>query len=200
MAVDTGAHFVRTYQAAMARVRQASTRHAQALWQQIPGIDERYVQGFAEQAVAATAPYRRVAVSLASGLTVNLLGDVPGGDLEGVADAADPEVWRQPFISVWQALGSGRPYAEALLAGLLRAGTVGRDEVTAAGRGTMRALSDDRITGWRRALTVPACDWCTEVAGQVYHSAESADFGHDGCHCEPVPIIGADDPAAAAND
>jgi hypothetical protein len=186
-----GAHFVRAYQAGMSRVRDGAARHAQAVWEQVPGIDERYVDGFAEEATTALAPYRRTAVDLASGMVSTLLDDMPEGDW-ATADEGDPEVWRQPFISVWQALGSGRPYAEALLAGFLRAAAVGKDEVTGAGRATMRSLADDRITGWRRALTVPACDWCTEVAGQVYRSAESADFGHEGCHCEPVPIIGAE--------
>lgn len=183
---------VRAYQQALSRLRVASARQAQAVWQTIPGIDEKYVPQFAEQAAAATAPYRRVAVQLASGLTMHVVGDLPDGDLVD-AEEGDPEVWRQPFISTWQALASQRGYDAALVAGFLRAAMVGKDEVTSASRGTMKALGHDRIIGWRRALTSPACEWCTTVADQLYHSAESADFGHEGCECEPYPVTADDE-------
>lgn len=57
-----------------------------------------------------------------------------------------------------------------------------------AGRETIAATvkADPRAHGWERIVSSTACDWCSNLAGEIY----PADFqfdSHDACHCENSP-------------
>ena len=46
--------------------------------------------------------------------------------------------------------------------------------------------ADPRSSGWERIVSSSACDWCQNLAGEVY----PADFqfdSHDACHCSNEP-------------
>lgn len=94
-----------------------------------------------------------------------------------------------PFLATWHALKVGRPPAEAIAAGRSQAEATGYDFVQSTARrtGDHVARASGRSVRWQRIPGGNACAWCQLVAGQLYHSSESADFGHDRCDCIAVP-------------
>lgn len=94
-----------------------------------------------------------------------------------------------PFLAAWHALAEDRPYAEALEVGRSQANAVGFDFVQSTSRRTGDAVAGaaGKRVRWQRVPGLKACAWCELVAGQLYASAESADFGHDRCDCVAVP-------------
>lgn len=103
-----------------------------------------------------------------------------------VATAID---YRQPFAATWHAFSMGRPFDEAIAAGSSAAEAAADRFLVSTSRltGDLVARSTGRRTRWRRVPEPKACPWCITISGQLYLSAESADFGHDRCHCDPVP-------------
>lgn len=41
---------------------------------------------------------------------------------------------------------------------------------------------------WKRVPGGKSCSWCKTIAGQLYLTSASADFGHDRCDCVAVPV------------
>jgi hypothetical protein len=109
---------------------------------------------------------------------------VRAGDVELEADL------RGPFRATWHALSQGRPFDEALEVGRSTAQAVAFDFVQSAARltGDVVAKKSERTVKWQRVPSPGACEWCVEVAGQLYNSAESADFGHERCDCDAIPV------------
>jgi hypothetical protein len=97
--------------------------------------------------------------------------------------------WRDPFLSTWHAVNEGRPWDEAFQAGRSMASAVGFNFVQSTARraGDHAARKTGKQVRWRRVPGGESCDWCLLVAGQLYQTAESADFGHDRCDCDAVP-------------
>lgn len=98
--------------------------------------------------------------------------------------------YRQPFTATWHALAEGRSFDEALAAGRSVAEAQADRFLTTTARraGDAVATATGKRVRWRRVPEPKACRWCLTVAGQMYRTAESADFGHDRCHCDPVPV------------
>lgn len=96
---------------------------------------------------------------------------------------------RDPFLAMWHAVAEGRPNDEALLAGRSMAEAVGHNFVVSTARRTSdhAAKQSKQRVRWARVPAAKACEFCITVSGQTYHSAESADFGHDRCSCAVVP-------------
>ena len=44
------------------------------------------------------------------------------------------------------------------------------------------------VLAWRRVPGPKACQWCRTIAGQLYKTSETADFGHARCDCVVVPV------------
>lgn len=96
----------------------------------------------------------------------------------------------EPFIGLAVALRDGADLPSALTAGRDRAASLGDTAISHAARSANTAANGHRrISGWRRVLSANPCDWCVTVAGQRYHSAESAAFGHASCSCGVSPYI-----------
>lgn len=92
----------------------------------------------------------------------------------------------QPFIALANALSNKLEFAAAVDAGRARAEAVGESAVTFAARAANGA-AESHVSGWSRVPDAGACDWCQTVAGQTYHTADSASFGHLRCACDVVP-------------
>lgn len=107
--------------------------------------------------------------------------------------------WDSAFIALRRSLANGHEWPDAVESGRLRAEAVGSNAVVSTARRAADEVPTNRIIGWRRLLSGSSCTWCSTVATQRYHSAESADFGHDHCHCEVAPIIGDADPGRVIN-
>lgn len=84
----------------------------------------------------------------------------------------------------------------ALESGRARAEASGHKGIMSTAR---RSTGDDRTVGFRRSPSGQPCKWCLVVSTQRYHTAESADFGHDNCSCGVIPIIGETDPGRIVN-
>lgn len=96
----------------------------------------------------------------------------------------------EPFIGLAVALRDGSDLASALTAGRDRAQSLADTAISHASRSANTAANGHRrIGGWRRVLSANPCDWCVTVAGQRYHTAESAAFGHASCSCGVAPYI-----------
>jgi hypothetical protein len=124
------------------------------------------------------------------------LADLDPADLIGAAvrNGAEPaEVYARPFVNVWTALGKGVPWIEAVHAGFARATSTAETDVALSSRAaaTAYAAADDRIVGFQRVPDGGACDFCSLVAGQRYHSEDLMPL-HNRCGCTVEPIVGAE--------
>lgn len=109
-----------------------------------------------------------------------------------IGEVAAVATMRDPFISVWRALQAGNAFPDAVAAGRARLEAVVSNFTNSTARQTgdlFVAKANLHTHGWERQTNAGACAWCEEVAGAVYGSADSADFGHDRCGCSAVPIF-----------
>lgn len=88
-----------------------------------------------------------------------------------------------PYLRLWRGLGDGLMFEDAAADAAEVAGQLSASVVQHVSR---------RSTGtagrFRRVLTLSSCKWCAVVSTQLYHSAESATFGHNNCDCTVVPV------------
>lgn len=179
----------RRFQQALRSIGAAAAPRVQRAWLSLPAYDEDQVEEFATKAAPALSAAKFAAVRQAAGY----YAIASGVRAVGVPAAVVPSVLdpREPFISTWLALTSGRPFEEAVNAGALRVDAVVGDYVTSSARQTGDIVIEKaglRIAGWERVPDGDACAWCLEVSPGFYTSAESADFGHNYCGCSAEPI------------
>jgi hypothetical protein len=158
-----------------------------AAWDAMPTHDRADIERFVKRTAPTLVGAKTATVALSAGFFALALGIRPvavdPADIE-LAFAADA-----PFLAMWHALSLGRPFAEAFEAGRSVAESVGFDFVQSASRrtGDFVAEASGRVVRWRRVPGAHACAWCHQVAGGLYRTAESADFGHNRCDCVAVP-------------
>jgi hypothetical protein len=187
-------HQVRT---ATLRTRTAAT--LAAAWDSLGTYDRSDVERFATLTQPARNGAHAAAVTQQVAFLSTLTG-VPGSvDPTLLSVAGDPEA---PFLAYWHALSQSRGYSEAVIVGRSVAEAEGSHVVASASRRTGDAYAEatgQEPLGYRRALDADACDWCVWVSAQTYRTAESGDFGHTHCGCEPLPIYDEFDLALEAN-
>lgn len=168
-------------------------------WNALPEHDEAQQARWATLAHPIITSGQNRAIDIQAAYLGARLGNPVPFDRAGLlAQAAvDP---LEPFTAFANALAKGSAPVEALLSGALRAQGLGESAVFWAARATNTAVTDERVVGWQRTLTAKACDWCTQVAGQIYKTAESASFGHLRCDCGVDPVIGGSNPGRLIND
>lgn len=180
----------RRLQTHLSTIAGRATVLGQRAWAGLDTYDEDDIDAFAQAASPAASALKTAAVAAAVGYYATLLGSRPQRVIPTAIDAVP--AFRDPFISVWQALKNGHPYPEAVAAGRARvdAVMVNLANTTARRTGDYVATKAGATTvGWERITNRGACEWCQLVAGQTYHSASSADFGHDRCGCTAVPVF-----------
>jgi hypothetical protein len=172
---------------AQAIIAARTSSEVLAIWDALGSIDRAEVAGFLEAVAPYLAAAKKATITLATGFYSTILQTRPPAI---AVDAIDVDfAGRTPFTATWHALGEGRPYAEAIEAGRSIADAQVHRYVTSAGRrtGDAVATATRHRVRWRRVPSTKACPFCVNAAGQLYHSAESADFGHDRCGCAAVP-------------
>lgn len=152
-------------------------------WDNLGSYDETDILRLARRAGPALEVISQEAAATTSGYLAVLLEEAP----LAATDLVEAD-WRGPFTRYWGALGRDDSLEQALESGRSRAQASGQRAVISTARRT-GALVDDRVAGWRRVPSASACTWCRTVAGQRYHTAASADFGHDRCSCGVTPIL-----------
>lgn len=190
----------RRFQARMDVLQANTSRATGQAWAKLPAYERANVADFEELTAATIQGAKRAAVATANGY-YSTLGSVrvPAVSHEAISVLFDRE---QPFLSYWHQLSEGVSWVDAVQAGRSTAEATGGNYVQSAARRTGDAVVEatgQDVIAWRRVLGAGSCDWCVTVSGQLYHSSESADFGHDRCNCVAVPVYGTRDPGAALN-
>ncbi len=166
-------------------------------WDVLESFDEADLAAFVKAATPDLTAVKAASANVSSAFYSTMLEVAPRAlDLEAIATPAPDG----PFLALWHALNEGRPYEQAVAAGRSRVESLAFDTVQSTSRRVGDQLGEDALViGWHRVVSVGACPWCQTIAGQLYHTAESADFGHDRCDCTAIPVTGARDPARALN-
>lgn len=181
----------RRFQSTLTNVVARATPKIQSAWDDLDSIDEESVAVLTAQVAPTMHAVKSTAVRSAVGYYTILAG-VRRSPAVPVADIATAPDLRAPFISVWQALASGVVFAEALNIGRSRIEAVVSDFAVSAARqtgGEFVSRAGLKVSLWERIPDGGACDWCVEVADNVYHDADTADFGHDRCQCSVAPLF-----------
>lgn len=178
------------FQSSLTAVVDHTAPKIEQLWDDLDGYDEDSVETLALAAASPMQALKTHVVRQALGYYTILSGirppSVPVGDVRTTPSLRDP------FISVWQALASGNSFPDALAAGRARIDAVVSNFANSSARQTgdlFVAKADLKPHGWERIPDAGACAWCEDVAGEIYSSADSADFGHDRCGCSAAPVF-----------
>lgn len=178
------------FQQTLAAIGATSSPKLQRAWNALPAYDEANIAEFIRKATPATDAAKQAAVRSAAGFYALTAGvrpvAIPPEDV-----LVDPDL-RAPFIATWRALKMGEAFESAVASGLARAEAVVVNLVTSSAMQTGDVVAQRanlRISHWERIPDGGACPWCLEVAPGFYHSAETADFGHDRCGCTAEPVF-----------
>lgn len=186
----------RRFQAATARHIAHVGSLTERAWLGLAGWDEANVAEFAA-AVESIQRAAKASVVSSTSAYLSLVASLPtvGVDPELVpARSPDP---REPFTAMWRAMKEGQSFDEALQVGQSAASQAITSHLNQASRQTgdqWAKASGAKVVGWRRVLDGSSCEWCALVSTQRYRSSESASFGHHGCGCGVIAIIGERDP------
>jgi len=176
---------VRRYRATLEMFRARTAAGLVLVWDALESLDdeEQFLVGVAPVLTAAS----RATVSTAAAFTFLALGERPRAVIP--SDVVINLDRRGPLLAAWHAFSEGRPYEEAVEVGRSRTQALAFDHVQSTSRrtGDVAAATTGRTVRWRRVPGSKACDWCRTVSGQLYRTAESADFGHDRDDCVVVP-------------
>lgn len=184
----------RRYQALTRRYADGAARVVASAWVDLGSCDPNDVARLAGRA----GPVVDVLSARAASATAGYLAAILEEPVTPATVIVEPD-WDSAFIALRRSLANGHDFATAVESGRLRSEAVGSNAVVSTSRRAADEVAGPRIVGWRRTLSGNACQWCSTVATQRYHSAESADFGHDHCHCAVVPIFGEADPGRVIN-
>lgn len=178
---------IRRYDRLLGTYRRRTAAALALLWDQLDTYDDEGLEQFVSAAAPVIAGTKRTAVAASTAVFSLALGIRPPAVTANDVDV-EPRI-DHPFLALWHAVNEGRPNDEALAAGRSQAQAVGADFVqqTARRTGDVVARTAGVRTRWRRVPNAGACDWCQTISGQLYRTAESADFGHDRCFCMVVP-------------
>lgn len=176
------------YKRQLATYRDRTSVVLAGSWDRLGTYTEDDVDVFARRTAPVLAGAKTAAVGLSAAFFAVVLSTRPVG--VNPSDVTIEPRLRDPFLSAWHAVSEGRPWDEAFQAGRSMSEAVGWNFVTSAARRTgdiVAEKSGKELRGWERVPSADACEWCDLVSGQLYATAESADFGHDRCNCVAVP-------------
>lgn len=177
------------YKRRIAVYRDRTAAALVAAWGKLPAYNEEDVEEFTRSTAPALAGAKVAAVGLAGAFFALALGTRPAPIRAQDIDV-EPDL-RGPFRATWHALSMGRPYEEAVTVGRATSQAVGFDFVqhTARRTGDHVAAATGREVRWARVPGASSCPWCIDLAnGNTWPTAEAADFGHERCDCDAVPV------------
>lgn len=175
------------YKRQIAGYRNRTSLVLTAAWDRLGTYTEDDIDRYARQTAPTLSGAKVAAVALSAAFFSLAVRSRPVGVRAG--DIPVEARIRDPFLTAWHAVSEGRSWVEASAAGRSMAEAVGFNFVQSTARrtGDVVAERSGEQVRWRRVPGGSSCSWCLTVAGQLYHSAESADFGHDRCDCDAVP-------------
>jgi len=123
---------------------------------------------------------------------------IPAGDAVDLRAGIDvAEVYRRPFVTIYNALSQGKSLTEAIRLGEVRLGEIAEMDLqqtyARASRAAMRGLpTHARPRFWRRELSgLENCGLCVLASTQRY-TVEDLNPIHGNCDCFVSPIFGRD--------
>jgi hypothetical protein len=178
---------LRRYDRLLGTYRNRTAALVVIAWDRLGSYDESGIAEFTATTAPALQGAKRATVAASTSTFALALGIRPPSISANDVDT-EPRI-RHPFLAMWHAVNEGRPNDEAIAAGRSQAQAVALDFVQQTSRrtGDVVAESAGVRTRWRRVPNAGACTWCRTISGQLYRTAESADFGHDRCYCMVVP-------------
>lgn len=190
----------RRRQDALTRLRGLTAVQLARIWRSLTSYDESVQRRWTGLAGPVVSAGQNRAIDIQLAYLGQRLGRPVRFDRATLLALAEVDL-TEPFYALGRILNGGGSLTEAVASGLARAEALGETSVQWAARAASTAAdeSDDRIVGWTRTLGPGSCEWCVQVSGQRYRSAESASFGHQRCSCGVDPIIGDRDPGRVLN-
>jgi hypothetical protein len=174
----------------MDRVRQRAALVASRIWLSLPHYTEDVIPQWYEEIrpVVIGATFATVQVAdafFAASLQDRVTGIDPSAAVAKGAGKDFEDLYRQPFMRTWHHVNIGTPFPEAVrhggdhLRGLVTE-DIGRAELGA----TQLAIEDrDYVQAYRRVVSgARTCNFCYDVAGNTYSSADLAPL-HAHCDC-----------------
>jgi hypothetical protein len=198
----------RTAQARAAARRITATRaqllaYLAALWGSLPDYRAAGERVWLARAVPAVLGAQRQVASLTdASLTAALAAQGVAATPAGVAGAvatgaalrggvATVEVYRRALVTVWTALSKGRPFDDAVTAGLNRALEMAATDTQLARTHAARSVMErsPHVVGYRRVVeSAHPCALCLIASTQRYHKADLMPI-HPRCDCDVMPIV-----------
>lgn len=178
---------LRRYRRQIAGYRDRTGLLLAAAWDGLSAYDEADIEQFARRTIPTLSGAKTAAVAISAAFFALTL-DIPAVGVSPRDVKIEPDL-RGPFTATWHALTMGRPITQAVQVGRSVAQATGFDFVQSAARrtGDVVAQASGLEVRWRRVPGAKSCSWCRQVAGQLYRTAESADFGHERDDCDVVP-------------
>lgn len=180
----------RRFQQSIATVTERTAPSVQRVWDGLDNYDEESIPTLAAKSAQSMSTLKAASFTAASGFYATLTGR-QARNLRAAHVSAEA-AFRDPFIATWRAFKEGRSYDEAVAAGRSRVEAIVANLANSTARQTGDAFvrtAGIKADGWERVTNPGACEWCQQVAGNTYGSADSADFGHDRCGCTAVPRL-----------
>lgn len=200
----------------MVALRGQTSTAVAAAWSSLGSWDRRDVPRFVDtvqpvvtaaqqQAATLTDSYIAAAGTQATGTAVAPAGLDPanytGGQVRGGVTAGDE--FARPFRDYWTALGDGKSWDDAQMAGARRASDLADTDVALAARGAARdamTAHKPKVVGYRRVLTgVKSCIFCAVASTKRYHIEDLMPL-HVHCDCAVSAIWGSKDPGNVINE
>lgn len=186
------------YQEGLARIRMAVSRSVERYWGDLPAYNANNVESFTFLAQETVGAGQRAALALTDGYMAALTEEAPIGlagreslRYEALRNgAAFNDVYRRPFVTVWEQLKAGTNYVDAVQAGLNRAASTARMDVALAARAGSREFCQEfeRIVGVQRVPDGNACAFCIMASTQRYTTNDLMPI-HNNCGCTTEPIM-----------
>lgn len=201
------ADVVRNYQAAASRVRNRVEAYARTAWRSLGSYRDADIDRLVELIVPQILAGQRQIAALNDTYLATLARSAPiGVDLAAVTGAAvrggaEPaDVYRRPAVTVYTALASGVPVAEAIARGGRRlTSLVSTDMQLAARAQQQQTMTAGGFTYYERVLTgAEDCALCAIASTQRYLVGDLMPI-HPGCDCDVAPIVADADPGRVIN-
>ena len=174
------------------RLREIAILAVTRGWRNLPAHNEANLAQFFSAVLPVVQSAKRSSVVLTAAYLARAAERQPEGlDVDDILSrlrngVPAEEVYRRPFIGMWQALGEGQTYADAFEKGLARAVSTAAMDVQLAMRGTAEAL--DTGYGYVRVADGNACAFCQEVDGAYVKGEGYAMALHNNCGCSLEPL------------
>lgn len=170
----------------------------------LPDLSDESLDRYVKRAYPVLVGGQRASANLAAAYSVALARlerprapTAPEVDLVAAMRSADVLVTPEsrslpaPVLRARALVGDGQTRAQALSAASSYAGALASNDLQAAQRVGMQegaATMALKVVGYRKDLDGEACDWCLEVANEVYRDAEAVPF-HDRDRCAVSPVL-----------